>query len=122
MTPSEFENWIDAYIDAQEIGVVDDSHPLWWAIDRFMDFIQSDPERAWDAILSVARRRPSEKVLGMLAAGPLEDLVDQHGEAFIDRIEKEASSDPEFKRMLQQVWESGSPEVWARVLAVREPL
>jgi hypothetical protein len=35
-------------------------------------------------------KEPNEHVLGMLAAGLLEDLIHEDGEQFIDRIEQEA--------------------------------
>ncbi|WP_425476665.1 DUF6869 domain-containing protein [Solilutibacter tolerans] len=76
-------------------------------------------EECWDGILAVVERRPSEKVLGMLAAGPVEDLINHSGNEFIDRIEERSRRDPFFRQMLHGVWESGSREVWARVEAAR---
>lgn len=74
-----------------------------------------DPEDAWHVILRVFGHRPSEEVLGLLAAGPLEDLIEYHGEQFIDRIESEARESEAFKQLLCGVWPSHSKELWARV-------
>jgi hypothetical protein len=57
----------------------------------------------------------SEEVLGVLAAGPLEDLIHDKGDDFIERIELLARRDPAFRLLLRGVWESGSPAVWERV-------
>ena len=67
----------------------------------------------------VVRKKPSDWVLGMLAAGPVEDLLQQSGSQFIERIETEARRDPTFRSMLNGVWKSGSPEVWTRLEAAR---
>jgi hypothetical protein len=115
----ELEKWVDAYIQAQQIEGIDGSHPLWWAIDKFMDAVQSNPELAWEAIVKIVQRRPSEKVLGMLSAGPLEDLLEQHGENFILRIEKISSADACFRKMLEHIWKSSTPEIWERLNAAK---
>jgi hypothetical protein len=59
-------------------------------------------------------------VLGALAAGELEDLIEYHGPAFIERIEQEAARDPRFRCLLCGVWRSSTPQVWARVLAASD--
>lgn len=120
MSKADLEAWVNAYIQAQEIGVADASHPLWWSIDKFMEKVQTDPDLAWEAILSIAHRQPSQRVLGMLSAGPLEDLIEQHGEAFINRIEQVANTDASFRKMLENLWESGTPEVWQRIMAAQD--
>jgi len=120
MNASDLDKWVSAYIAAQEDpDVVKPGHPHWWAVDRFMEIIEHDPETVWVAILAIFARGPNEGVLGMLAAGPLEDLIHFHGPAFIDRIEIEARTDAHFRHMLGGVWKGGAPDVWQRVEAVR---
>ncbi|MDW3685060.1 hypothetical protein RA280_25570 [Cupriavidus sp. CV2] len=80
----------------------------------------NDPEGLWRLVLEVLARTDSPRVLGALAAGELEDLIEYHGPAFIDRIEHEAARDPRFRRLLCGVWRSATPEVWARVLAASD--
>ena len=115
---ADLETWANSYIDAElDPNLLrDEDHPLFWAVERFM--IPESPETAeecWACILRVLEKRPPEKVLGALAAGPLEDLSHHHGPQFIDRIEFEAQHDPDFRRLLGGVWESSTEEVWARV-------
>ena len=119
MKRQELSQWADAYIEAQEIGGVGIDHPLWWAIDKFFELVPEQPQDCWQAILAVLDRTSSEKVLSTLGAGPLEDLIHEHGPEFIGNIEFEARENPPFKELLARVWESSTPEVWARVQKAR---
>jgi len=120
-TQNEVEAWVDAYIAAQSSGrPVQVEDPNWWAIERFMEIDQRDQaEASWIAILRVLARKPSDQVLSVLAAGPLEDLIHYWGPAFIDRIEDAARRDAMFRSLLEGVWQSSTPEVWNRVTAFR---
>jgi hypothetical protein len=114
--------WADAYIRVHEANAsLDRDHPDYLAAYEFMaDVSGARSEECWLGILAVVQRRPSQRVLGMLAAGLVEDLLDEAGDQFIVRIEGEAQRDPVFKDMLNGVWESGSAEVWARFEAARQ--
>ena len=113
--------WADAYIALQnDERHAFDGHPLFWAAERFMEPGDSAPaEDCWQAILEILSRQPSDTVIGVLAAGPLEDLIHHAGPEFIERIEVQARRDPAFRHLLGCVWMSSSPEVWARVEAAR---
>ena len=78
-----------------------------------------DPEDVWQIILKVLSQSPSDKVIEVLAAGPLEDLINDYGARFIDRIENEARRNPAFRHLLGGVWESSAPDVWSRVEKAR---
>jgi hypothetical protein len=115
MNDADLDAWAVAYIDGvQDPLRFNDSHPLWWSAERFLNS-DTDSEDIWLAILHILARAPPPEVLAVLAAGPLEDLIHENGERFIDRIELHARQDPAFRQLLQGVWESGSPEVWVRV-------
>ncbi|WOB50963.1 hypothetical protein NYR97_06155 [Xanthomonas hydrangeae] len=76
----DIEAWASAYIAFQQAGLHStDSHPFWWASEKFME----DPgaEDSWAAILAILLKSPPDSVIGMLAAGPLEDLI--HGRAAV---------------------------------------
>ena len=97
-----------------------------WAARRLDDLIAkkpasgNDPQEAWEIILSLNERLLSDKATSLLAAGPLEDLLSRHGEAFIDRVEVQARRDPDFNRLLGGVWQNAmSEDVWQRVQAAR---
>ena len=76
-------------------------------------------EDAWRVILAVLSRKPSDEVLGRLAAGPLEELIQTDGAAFIERMEECARKEPAFRHLLGGVWRSGTTDIWARVEKAR---
>ncbi|WP_425599522.1 DUF6869 domain-containing protein [Xanthomonas phaseoli] len=114
----DIEAWASAYIACQQDGSrANENHRLWWAVERFMDAPGS--EESWAAILAILAKNPPSSVIGVLAAGPLEDLIQDSGLRYIERIELEARRNPGFRHLLGGVWKSGTPEVWMRVEAAR---
>ena len=83
-------------------GRGDASHS--WASDELDDIVREEPERAWPIILSLIAASPSDQFLAVVAAGPLENLLCDHGAAFIERAERLASSDSQFRHALAGVW------------------
>ena len=76
----------------------------------------TDLERCWSVILKIFMLDRSDQLLANLAAGPLEDLLAQHGERFIERVETLARQEPRFRFTLQMVWRNAiSAPVWARL-------
>jgi|SRR5690349_2960826 len=87
-----------------------------WAWEKLHRLVRALPERAWPILLRTLELAPSETAVDVIAAGPLEDLLCFHGEAFIERIEKQAKADPHFRFALGGVWQRTIPEpVWRRV-------
>jgi hypothetical protein len=92
-----------------------------WACMEPVDDAREDPERAWNFILLALETPICEPHLGVLAAGPLEDLLSHHGVDFIDRVEAEAKSNSKFAHLLGGVWQfQMTDEVWCRVQNVRD--
>jgi hypothetical protein len=86
-----------------------------WTIDALDELQQRAPELLWEFILMVLDRESDGEILGMVAAWPLENLLSDHGDAFIDRVEELASSSKEFRRVLTGLYRGGmSDEVWSR--------
>ena len=97
------EQFDTAWADSEAISLVLD--------DRF--------EELWKLILVIYSLDQSDRVQGMLSAGPIEDLLGQNGENFIDRVEDLAKRDPDFAKVLGGVWRNGiSENVWVRLQAV----
>lgn len=91
-----------------------------WASNRMFSLLAALPELAWPIIAELIDRAPSERSLGFIAASPLEDLLSEHGEQFIERVEARAASNAKFKRALSMVNRLGMSEiVWQRVLSAR---
>lgn len=121
LTKEEMKAWVDEYIKAQENNTsISKSGELHWSVNKFFELVNEYPETCWNAILEILHREPSEKVKDILAAGPLEDLIDTHGEEYIELIEEEAKINSKFRELLRGVWESSTPEVWNRVLKARK--
>jgi hypothetical protein len=94
----------------------------YWADDKLYYLVQDEPETAWAAIEEIIRVDASDAMLAYVAAGPIEHLLVQHGDEFIERIEQSARRDPTFRKMLGAVWRSLiSEEVWKRLKAVAGP-
>lgn len=80
------------------------------------DLVRKEPEIAWLAIQLIFLGCRNDFERACLAAGPLEDLLAKHGEAFIERVEKAASEDKDFRELLVGVWRSVIPlPIWERL-------
>ena len=97
-----------------------------------VDLVWDDPGTAWQAIKAVVRHyqiddyysldaTEAQTVVGLLAAGPIEDLLSREGASFIDAIEAEAKADKRFAWALGGVWQSTTPDdIWSRVQRVAD--
>ena len=84
-----------------------------------MNFTAS-PEAQWKFIVA-AFLSGNKRTHAHLAAGPVEHLLGNHGDRYIDPIENMAADDPRFAKMLNgcnQYQMSG--EVWRRLCIARE--
>jgi hypothetical protein len=89
--------------------------------ELMMDAVRDVPETVWSAILKILQHELTDDQLASLAAGPLEDLLADHGIQFIERVEREAEQNPRFNRLLGGVWRSHmSDEIWGRVQKARK--
>lgn len=100
-----------------------------WADSRLGDLMRrepedgGDPQAAWEIVLAINERPMSGKAIALLAAGPLEDFLVYHGDAFIERVEEQARRDPVFNHLLGGVWRNAiSDSVWQRVEAARREI
>lgn len=86
------------------------------AVDRMMKLAhRADAEFVWLAILKILEKRPASSVIGVLAAGPLEDLIDGWGAEFVARIELGARQNSAFRHLLGGVWLADRKPVSARL-------
>jgi hypothetical protein len=75
-----------------------------WTASALRDLVSEHPDTAWTVIQILVERAESDERIESIAAGPLEDLVRQHAEAFVSRVEDRAMRDPRFKICLGGVW------------------
>lgn len=124
---SEYQQLVDAWIayhqlleeagDLKAESSVADA--FLWAIDELDNLVGSNPEKCWLLILEIFSRSTSDYQRASLAAGLLENLLVQHGTQFIDRIEKIASSDKNFRDLLSGVWRRTiDAGVWERLRSI----
>jgi hypothetical protein len=111
-TPSDSE-LVAAYL--RYFDTNDES--LFWAWERIEDVVLSDPECGWSLILTLVAEAANERCLSYVAAGPLENMLNRHGDAVIARVELQARRDPKFRLALSNVWGTSRAEgdVFARV-------
>lgn len=94
-------NLSEAYVLAWA-GAGDESYS--WASDELDSLVWQQPERAWTIILLIVERGAPREVLAILAAGPLENLLREHGPAFIARVEEQSRRDSRFREVLADVY------------------
>src|SRR5687768_14208795 len=105
-SPTEIaEEWIQKWsaAEAPAIGPDVGGSVLDWRLPR------EQPVLCLSAIvetLSLINGSTSNPLLGVLAAGPLEDLLNYNGDAVVDEIDTLARRSPEFRLLLNGVWDS----------------
>ena len=125
MDEPELNRVVDAWIAGHEAeNGTPEYERNWWAISQVMDWaLDGEADRLWVFILSTYNRNISERVVSVLAAGPLEDLLAKHGSTYIDRVEQLAKDDEKFNSLLGGVWQNTmTDEVWKRVQAARKEI
>lgn len=104
--------WIDfqarPHAPSEEPGEDED----WWAVDAMMGLSGDDPVRALRICFVVARLSNDPKVLEMLGAGPLEDLLSDDPTIF-DLVAQETKLNDRLVTALRSTWQSTIPDqVW----------
>jgi hypothetical protein len=88
-----------------------------WASVYFHKAILSEPDRAWEGLLTLVAFAQSDEQLRDIAHNLLMWFLAKHGDVYIERVEVEAARDPTFRRVLGKVFKVGIPDaVWARIL------
>jgi len=127
MGEEELEEIVNAWIAAQEAHEAEKDGPEYekneWAVHEVIDWSLAEcgnPELLWRFILKTYKHDFSEYIAGMLAAGPVEDLLSNYGPDYIARVEELAQKDGRFKWLLGGVWRLGmTDEVWQRLRSAR---
>lgn len=92
---------------------------LFWTYDAVSDLCSNEPDLALEFIPSVVATKPERSIVEILAAGPLEDLLSNHGAKVIDKMKRESEQKPSFRNLFGGVWKNAMPEdVWERVLRI----
>lgn len=87
-----------------------------WTHMYWRDLVDEHPNVAFDLVLEILARDQSRLVMQYLSAGPLEELLGQHGEQLIGRFEEEARRSPNFRKLLGGIWQGAMAEpIWKRL-------
>ena len=117
--PSTLDELIAGWLEYWKDGQKDSAREPTWAFDAASDLPREAPNLALDFVLETLTKKPTAYQLRVLAAGPLEDVISNHGSEIIERVEIEARRNPQFRYLLGGVWQNATPEdIWKRVLAV----
>jgi hypothetical protein len=81
---------------------------LSWSWERVDELLRADPDNGWALTLKLLAAASDDAALAYVAAGPLEDLLNWHGVAVIDRVEAHARKDARFRLALTRVWGRGA--------------
>ncbi len=120
MTNAELESvaegWIRYQLAAE--GSTEQAED-WNSVSTVFDIRAGDPNLLWQLILAIHSRNQSDEVRCVLSAGPLEDLLVDHGTTFIEVVEQQANDDPGFASLLRGVYRrSMTGDVWRRVMEI----
>jgi hypothetical protein len=90
---------------------------LFWAWQEVTNKVLYSPEEAWPIVLELIRAAPDDAAICYVAAGPLEDLLCEHGESFLARLAAVAENDRRTREALRAVWGQNrmKPSVWSEV-------
>ena len=92
-----------------------------WSYGALKEVCAEMPAIGLRLIQEILKRDRDFDLIPVLAAGPLEDLLVQHGPEVIDEIEQLARQDAEFAKLLGGVWRNAMAQtVWDRVVAARD--
>jgi hypothetical protein len=92
---------------------------LFWAWQAVEAEGWHDPQLKWSLILRLLETAAADSEVGLVAAGPLEELLTMYGKDFIDRIETEAVTNPKLRDALSGVWLRGPLRPESNVIADR---
>jgi hypothetical protein len=107
--------WLE-YQRAREVGTEPPRDELFSFVVGVDELVRYHPDAAWLVIQLIFCETRNDVERACLAAGPLEDLLAKHGDAFIDRIEKAAQESGSFRELLVGVWRSVIPQpIWERL-------
>ena len=85
------------------------------------DVSYESPKLCVQLCKDIIDRDGGDDLLALVAAGPLEGVLVNHGPIIIEEVEERAARDPRFRHLLGGVWKNAmADEIWDRVCKARE--
>lgn len=92
---------IETWVAAQNVDVESaDYESVSWAIDEMYDLAIEDPEKLLLVITEILKIDSSQRTLGAIGAGALEDLLVHNGDDYIDKLVYLSESNADFQKCL----------------------
>ena|SRR5437868_6649780 len=89
--------------------------------ERLYGILHAEPDRALSVLFAAMQLTDDERILGGLAAGPLEDFLGVHGEAYLDTFHTLALEHRRLREVLDGVWQGAMPKrVWHRIEILKQ--
>jgi len=108
-------NLVEGYLEFADRVVSGDREVSQWAMEAVAELVRDDPDVAWSVITEIIARAKNDRILGFVAAGPLEELLVNHGHRVMPDVEGLARSDQKFRRALTGVWISGPSDIAKKI-------
>lgn len=99
MAESDLNNLAFAWLRNSRLGNDED----FWAWEEARRIIETDLDAAWKLTVLLLAKVDSDDEVGIIAAGPLEDLIDMHGHKALDLIERECEKNGRLRLALSTV-------------------
>ena len=126
MSLSALQLWY-AWRDSSEIrelaeGWLTKPEREWSSDDKTIyGLLHRDPDKFLSVAFGVMQLTDDQRILGGLAAGPLEDFLGVHGEMYLDTIHALALEHRRLREVLDGVWQgSMSKRVWHRIEILKQ--
>ena len=115
------EDFIQAWIDFSKAEQGSDEYEeSFWCFMLLSDLIEDFPNETLDIFVDIINQDSSPEVISSTSAGPLEDLISDHGALLIDKIVTIAENNKNFNHALGGVWKSTTKDaIWNRIENVR---
>jgi len=125
MKPSSTEFWSawKTNPDIRELAEAYLTKPSVWdrEDEELYAVIHADPNRALAILFAIMQLTEDQKVLGALAAGPLEDFLGVHGETYLETIRSLALEHQRLREVLDGVWQGSMPKnVWRKIEVLKQ--
>jgi hypothetical protein len=83
--------------------------------------LHGEPDHALSIIFAAMQLTDDQRVLGRLAAGPLEDFLGVHGKAYLEIFHTLALEHRRLREVLDGVWQGAmSKDVWHRIESLKQ--
>jgi hypothetical protein len=104
----------EAWITRQEGEWTDDD-------ERLYALFRDSPERGLTTLFAIMQLTDDAMIHGCLAAGPLEDFLGMHGEAYLEVFHELALQHRRLREVLDGVWQGSMPKrVWHRIEVLKQ--